>query len=81
MGKTTGYIIELEDNGQDFLEFTTDGIGTIIQTKPFQGSVWNGGYIPVMSQLEGEFCMMHKPPEFNYGFLKHKVAKITELVE
>lgn len=81
MNKTTGFKIELEDNGQDFLSFTTDAIGTIIKTEPFQGEVWNGGYIPVLAQLEGKLCMMHKPPHYNYGFLKHKVTKITELHE
>jgi len=79
MSKTTGFKIELEDNGQDFLSFTTDEIGTIIKTEPFQGEAWNGGYIPVFSQEEGELCMMHKPPHIVRGFLKHRVTKITEL--
>ena len=79
--KTKGFIIELEDNGQDFLSFETDVIGIIIKTEPFQGDVWNGGLIPVHSQNENELCMMHKPPHYNYGFLKHKVKKITELFE
>ena len=76
-----GFTIELEDNGQDFLTFTTNEIGTIINTKPFQGEIWNGGYIPVHSQLEGELCMLHKLPEFNYGFLKHRVKKITQILK
>jgi hypothetical protein len=81
MSKIIGFKIELEDNGQDFLSFTTDEHGTIVKTEPFQADVWNGGYIPVESQFEGEFCMMHKPPHFNYGYLKHRVTKITELHE
>lgn len=79
MTKLTGFKIELEDNGQDFLSFTTDENGTIIKTEPFQGEVWNGGYIPVLAQFEGEPCMMHKPPHIERGFLKHRVTKITEL--
>ena len=75
----TGFLIELEDNGQDFLSFETDGIGTIIETKPFQGDIWNGGLIPVFAQEVGELCMLHKPPYYVYGFLKHRVTKITEL--
>ena len=78
---TTGFIIELEDNGQDFLSFETDKDGTIIKTEPFQGEIWNGGYIPMHSQIEGELCMMHKLPEFDRGFLKHRVTKITELTD
>lgn len=77
----TGFLIELEDNGQDFLSFETDGIGTIIETKPFQGGIWNGGFIPVFAQRVGELCMMHKLPEFDRGFLKHRVTKITELTD
>lgn len=79
MKMLTGFKIELEDNGQDFLSFTTDADGTIIKTEPFQGEVWNGGYIPVLSQFQGELCMMHKPPHIDRGFLKHRVTKITEL--
>lgn len=75
----TGFIIELEDNGQDFLSFTTDANGVIVKTEPFQGDVWNGGYIPVESQEVGRLCMMHKPPNIVYGYLKHEVVKITEL--
>ncbi len=77
----TGYIVELEDNGQDFLQFTTDSKGVIVKTEPFQGEVWSGGYIPIESQGVGDYCMMHKPPHFNYGFLKHRVTKITEITE
>lgn len=76
--KTTGYIIELEDNGQDFLTFTTNEAGTIIKTEPFQGEAWDGGYIPVELQTEGDFCMMHKPPHIVRGYLKHRVTKITK---
>ena len=77
--KTTGYLVELEDNGQDFLEFTTDKNGTIIKTEPFQGEAWNGAYIPIESQQVGEMCMIHKPPNIEYGYLKHKVINITAL--
>jgi hypothetical protein len=79
--KTTGYLVELEDNGQDFLTFTTDAIGTITKTEPFQGGAWNGGYIPIESQQEGELCMMHNPPNINYGYLKHRVKKITAITD
>lgn len=75
----TGYLIELEDNGQDFLKFTTDIDGIIIKTEPFQGNAWNGGYIPIKSQLKNELCMIHKPPNIEYGKLKHKVINITAL--
>lgn len=78
---TTGFLIELEDNGQDFLTFTTDIEGRIVKTEPFQGEIWNGGFIPVEQQFLHEPCMMHKPPHIVYGYLKHNVIKITELTD
>lgn len=71
--------VELEDNGQDFLEFITNERGVIIEAKPFQTEIWEGGYIPIEMQEIGDFCMMHKLPHFNYGFLKHKVTNIEEI--
>lgn len=75
----TGFSIELEDNGQDFLEFITDEDGRILEAKPFQTEAWKGGYIPIESQEIGRLCMMHKPPEIEYGYLKHEVIRITAL--
>lgn len=73
--------ITLEDNGQDFLEFTCDENGIIVETKPFQGSIWNGANIPLDSPelIVGEECPIHNPPHINYGYLKHKVEKIETL--
>lgn len=74
--------ITLEDNGQDFLEFICDERGKIIETKPFQGSVWNGGFIP-LRQPEmvsvGRECPIHHPPHIEFGFLKHKIEKIETI--
>lgn len=36
-----GCTVELEDHGQDFLEFDIKG-GVIVDTRPFQGFVWDG---------------------------------------
>jgi hypothetical protein len=74
-------IIKLEDNGQDFLELVTDHIGVIIDAKPFQKEIWKGGYIPIKAPevAVGEFCPIHKPPHIEYGFLKHKIEKITQV--
>ncbi|WP_234111395.1 hypothetical protein [Chryseobacterium sp. R2A-55] len=73
-------IIELEDNGQDFLEIVCDENGEIIETKPFQSSIWKGGFIPIKSPdmlLPGLPCPIHKPPHINYGFLKHRIKNVT----
>ena len=74
--------ITIEDNGQDFLEFICDENGKIIETLPFQGDIWNGGYIPIVdgSMVKvGENCPIHKPPHIRFGFLTHKIEKIEEL--
>lgn len=68
--------ITLEDNGQDFLEFITDDEGIILEARPFQTSIWEGGLIPIKFQEIGKECMMHKPPTYMFGFLKHKVLSI-----
>jgi hypothetical protein len=73
-------IIELEDNGQDFIELITDQDGIIIDAKPFQKEVWVGGIIPIETMLAvGEELPVHKPPHINYGLLKHKVKSIKQV--
>lgn len=70
-------VIELEDNGQDFLELITDEKGVIVDVKPFQKDVWIGGIIPIETMLEvGKALPIHKPPHIHYGFLKHNVKSI-----
>lgn len=59
----TGCRVELQDEGQDFLEFDIVD-GRIQATRPFQGFVWNGrrvinasiqaGDTLVLSRKEGE---------------------------
>jgi hypothetical protein len=71
-------IIELEDNGQDFLKLITDQNGVILDAKPFQKEVWAGGVIPLDFGMlvVGEALPIHKPPHINFGFLKHNVKSI-----
>ena len=73
--------IELEDNGQDFLEIDIDMNGVITATRPFQSAIWKGGIVPIEApgMLEvGKPFPIHKPPEINYGFLKHKIKSIKK---
>lgn len=72
--------IQLEDKGQDLLTFITDEKGQIIEVGPFHKTLYKGGYIPLESQKIGEPCMIHHPPQINYGFLKYKVEGILEYV-
>lgn len=72
-------VVELEDNGQDFLFFHISPEGVITDTKPFQGSVWKYGQVPLHSlhYLEvGKSFPIHHPPHINFGFLKHKIKAI-----
>ncbi len=71
--------ITLEDNGQDFLEFICNEEGMIVETYPFQGNIWNGGFIPIDMAKVGEVCPLHKPPHVYYGYLKHKIVKLERL--
>jgi hypothetical protein len=79
MTATKGFIVELEDLGQDFLQFTTDNEGVIITAEPFRTDLWKGGIIPINQQEIGDLCMMHKPPNIVFGFLKYKVISIKPL--
>ena len=61
--------IELEDHGQDFLEWDIDENGVIVETRPFQGWVWNGdtlrnlrtGRHPAISHKGAEFKRLNYP--------------------
>lgn len=70
-------VIQLEDNGQDFLQVVTDDRGEIIETRPFQTDIWKGGFIPLEMVVVGKELPIHHPPHINFGFLKHKVESIV----
>ncbi len=72
------HLIELEDNGQDFLLIHVED-NFIIKTEPFQTDIWEGSYVPIEDVKVGEEMPIHKPPHINFGYLKHKVESIKEL--
>lgn len=48
----TKYIIHFEDHGQDFLEWHIDENGYIIDSKPFQKTIWVGKFtIPQTAEV------------------------------
>lgn len=74
-------LIELEDNGQDFLQILCDDNGIVIETRPFQTDIWKGASIPIHDKdmfAIGEELPINHPPNIIFGFLKHKIIKITE---
>jgi hypothetical protein len=74
----TAIIIELEDKGQDFLKIIVDTEGFVLQTWPFQTSLWKGAYIPIKSVKVGKPCPIHHPPHIQFGFLNYKVMSIKK---
>lgn len=75
-------IIELEDNGQDFLKVITNHVGVIIELQPFNIGAFLGAIIPIAQNemMEpGKLLPIHSPPHINYGFLKHKIKKVEKV--
>lgn len=58
------------------MRFVTDKDGVIQDAEPLQGHIWKGALIPVKQQQLGELCMLHKPPQIEYGYLNYKVIKM-----
>ena len=75
-------IIELEDNGQDFLKIITDHVGVIIELQPFNTGAFLGGLIPIgqedMMEI-GKELPIHHPPNISFGFLKHKIKNVQKV--
>lgn len=71
--------VELEDKGQDLLYFLVDEkTCKIEEAGPWHNDLYKGGYIPIESQKVGEKCMIHHPPNIEFGFLKYKVTSMTK---
>jgi hypothetical protein len=69
--RLTKYKITFEDEGQDFLEWFLDEDGNVLDSQPFQRSIWAGkstvpdfsqagDLLPIfMEELKGEDCFSH----------------------
>ena len=65
--------ITLEDKGQDCLELFVDSNGVVIDTHPFQASIWAGAVVPigVAGMVEvGVECPIHHPPHYRIWVLE-----------
>lgn len=72
-------VVELEDNGQDFLFFHISPEGKITDAVPFQDRIWVGGQVPLhtLDYLKiGKPFPLHHPPHINFGFLAHNIKNI-----
>ena len=68
-----GCTVVLEDHGQDFLEFDIVG-QKIVETRPFQGFVWNGKEITVKRLAPGDYLVFTNDYQLNY-----RVAAVRHL--
>jgi hypothetical protein len=72
----TGVTVELEDRGQDFLEFDIEN-RVIVDTRPFQGWVWNGR--KVVNETFGVGDCLTRASETGKLTLKYPVVAIREM--
>jgi hypothetical protein len=63
MTEGTELIVQLEDHGQDFLEFDVDKDNVIIEARPFQGWLWRGRKILQGRIRRGMKLKLQKPGE------------------
>ncbi len=67
-----GCTVEIEDHGQDFLEF--DIIGRrIIATRPFQGDAWNGRAVMNTALAPGDYLRFGERSWLNYPVTEVRV--------
>lgn len=68
-------IIEFEDNGQDFLEWTLDEDQKVIECTPFQFWAWGGS--KVLNTKISPGCELEIETTFGeYMVLKHQVKAV-----
>ena len=68
-------VVELEDNGQDFLFFHISPEGVITDVKPFE-SIWKYGQVPLHSLHDlnvGNHFPIHHTPHSHQGFITHNI--------
>jgi len=71
-----GVTVVLEDHGQDFLEFDIRD-GHIVETRPFQGDVWNGLRVLNGTLAQGDVIWLRMP--WGETTLNYPVAAVRPL--
>jgi len=74
----SGVTVVLEDHGQDFLEFDIRD-GRIVETRPFQGDIWNGSRVLNRTLATGGTLILQDDDETCVWSLRHPVAAIRPL--
>lgn len=71
-------LIYFKDNGQDFLRWTVDESGTVVDCHPFQADIWKGLKITNLAKLKAGGCV-----EYNHhgrhGCISHLVAGVIPM--
>jgi len=78
LGLIDGVTVVLEDHGQDFLEFDIRD-GRIVQTRPFQGDIWNGSRVLNRTLGTGDALILQADDEACVWSLRYPVAAIRPL--
>jgi hypothetical protein len=74
-----GMTVELEDHGQDFLELDIKD-GRIVETRPFQGWVWNGCAVLNEVLAVGDLIDIQRDAD-HPRFIKYPVAAVRPLAQ
>lgn len=74
-----GMTVEMEDHGQDFLEFDIRD-GRIVETRPFQGFVWNGRAVLNEAIEVGDRIVIQRAQD-NPRFINYPVAAVRPLAQ
>lgn len=70
--KKVKYIVEIEDHGQDFLEWHLNKDGVVVDCKPFQAWIWVGNVVDLATVKQGFRLTMESGDVLNYPTKKVK---------
>lgn len=80
--KATKYIIEFEDEGQDFLTWYLDKDGCVLDSKPCQRNIWVGkSTVPDFVQV-GDLLpifMVEREGKDKFSHVNYPIKKIEEI--
>ena len=74
-------IIHFEDNGQDFLSWTCDATGMIVDAAPFQAWLWKGAKVINQPQIGKRVVIERDGCASTPLVIKHLVAKVEHVAD
>lgn len=79
----TAYIIHFKDCGQDFLEWHINKEGYVLDSKPFQRSIWAGSFtIPETAKVGGKLAIWLNGESYvNYPITRIEKFEVEEVEE